>query len=64
MPPLERQTFLNKATAEGVDLRAAEQKKGVELMNRIAMLGILALILLELFARHRDEINEIVKVFP
>ncbi len=37
---------------------------GVELINRIAMLGILALILLELFARHRDEINEIVKVFP
>ena len=44
MPPLERQTFLNKATAKGVDLRAAEQKN-VELMNRITMLGILALIL-------------------
>ena len=35
---------MNKATAKGVDLRAAEQKN-VELMNRITMLGILALIL-------------------
>jgi hypothetical protein len=27
MRPLERQSFLNKATAEGFALRAAEQKK-------------------------------------